>query len=118
MTTFISGVTDHSLQRAKERLSKNEKEACTYIIKAMERGTTSDAFRSQERMYLQNKENAYPGTKIRVYDGNCFVFTADTDDEICLTLFPLPGWFGKKKHYIGKTMIRNPRKYSRYFPVS
>lgn len=117
MTVFFNNITAHSLDRAKERLHKNRKEAYSYINKALTRGRSAEEFTSLERTYLENVQNRYRGRKTIVYDRNCFILTADA--QICLTVFPLPLWFGRKKQFEGKTRIRNPKRYyNRYCQCS
>lgn len=107
-------LTSHSISRAKERLHKNKKNACTYIKKAVERGRTADSFTSLERVYLEHLQESHSGRKTVIYDRNCFIFSPD--GSTCITVFPLPSWFGRKKQFDGKKRIRHSKKYSRNRP--
>ena len=100
--------TIHSLDRAKERLGMNKKVAIKQIRLALERGKTSEEFSSWERNFL-GKE-AYDGCKAIAYNGYCYIFN---DMDICVTMYPLPVWFGKKKHFDGKNRIKNYKSYSK-----
>lgn len=108
-TAYYETATYHSIIRAKERLGYNEKNALKQINRALERGKTADDFTSWERNYLQNEgsENTYA----IAYNNFCYIVGAD---GVCVTMYALPTWFGKKKHFDGKEKIRNAKAYSRY----
>lgn len=98
--------TIHSLDRAKERAGLNEKRAERLISLALERGKTADKFTSWERSYLKGEETE---EYIAVaYAGYCYLISYS---GTCVTMYPLPAWFGKKKHYNGKERIRDYKKY-------
>ena len=48
------------------------------------------------------------GKTVLYHAGYCFVLG---DDFICITMFPVPKWFGKKTKHCGKTYVRRPKKY-------
>lgn len=113
MTVFIYEATVHSMERIKERAGmKNSEEMARYIASAVARGKRAEEYTSIERKYLETVDRKESNRKAIAYDGMCFIFTAD--EEICITMFPLPAWFGKKKHFNGKTKIRHPHRYIHY----
>lgn len=111
--TTVSMATVHSLERAKERAGINEKKAYKMIDRALERGKRAEDFSSWERDYLR-EEGKGNATAI-AYNNYCFIVS---EDGFCLTVYPLPTWFGKKKHFKGKERIRNMKAYSRYSIIS
>lgn len=106
-------ITLHSLERAKERMGMNEKVAKKQIKHALERGKTADQFTSWERNYLEKE--AYGNCRAIAYNGYCYIFN---DDNTCVTMYSLPVWFGKKKHFDGKERIRNYKTYAKNLFVS
>ena len=108
-TAYYEIASYHSLTRAKERLGYNEKNALKQINRAKERGKTAENFTSWEREYLENEAGI--GTYAIAYNNFCYIIGAD---GICVTMYALPAWFGKKKHFDGKERIRNAKAYSRY----
>ena len=104
MTTY------HCIERAKERLGLNERKAIKMIELAIERGKTCDEFTSWERNYLEKecRDGSFPV----VYNDFCYILS---NSCICITLFPLPIWFGKKKRFDGKEKVRNAKKYSKSY---
>ena len=109
MSTLFCYATEHCLDRAKSRRGYNEKIASSNINKAIARGKSADFFTSWERDYLERI--SHEATAI-AYDGFCYIISTS---GFCITMFPLPPWFGKKKRFDGKTTIRNVKKYSRYY---
>ena len=101
-------ITLHSLKRAKERIGINEKTARKQIHLAFERGKTAEQFSSWEKSYLQAE--AHNDCYAIAYNGYCYIFSCDC---LCVTLYPLPSWFGKKKRFDGKTRIRNYKSYTK-----
>ena len=98
--------TIHCINRAKERAGVNEKRAERMVALAMERGKTADAFTSWERSYLKGEETE---EYIAVaFAGYCYLISYTGH---CVTMYPLPSWFGKKKHFDGKERIRDYKKY-------
>ncbi len=110
--SVTSMATVHSLGRIKERAGLNEKRAYKMIDLALQRGKTADHFTSWERNFLLN-ESKNNKTAI-AYNNYCYIVG---ENGFCITLFPLPNWFGKKKHFDGKERIRNIKAYSRYHCV-
>ena len=108
-TAYYEIASYHSIVRAKERLGYNSKNALKQITRALERGKTAEDFTSWERNYLmgEDRDNA----KAIAYDNFCYIVG---DDGKCVTMYELPAWFGKKKHFDGKERIRNAKAYSRY----
>ncbi len=100
--------TTHGLARTKERTGKNERSARKQIKRALERGKSYEAFSSWERKYLE--QEARDGCKAIAYDGYCYIFS---EYGFCVTMYPLPVWFGKKKRFDGKERIRNAKVYAR-----
>lgn len=102
MTTTL-----HAMERSKERLNlKNQRSAIKNIELAIKRGKRAEDFTSWERNYLFNE-----GTDDRyavAYNDFCYIVS---DEGCCITMFPLPSWFGKKKHFNGKERIRDYKKY-------
>lgn len=108
-TAYYEIASYHSIVRAKERLGYNEKNAIKQINRALERGKTADEFASWEKNYLQNEGSET--TYAIAYNNFCYIVG---DDGICVTMYALPNWFGKKKHFNGKEKIRNVKAYTRY----
>ena len=108
-TAFYEIASYHSIVRAKERLGCNERIALKQINRALERGKTAEQFSSMERTYLEEKCDGV--TRAIAYNNFCYIVGTD---GVCVTVFSLPTWFGKKKHYDGKEQIRNAKAYSRY----
>lgn len=98
--------TAHGLERAKERMGMNKKVATRQIQLAWERGKSAENFNSWERDFLSREK--FRNRKVVAYNGYCYIFTLD---GYCLTMYPLPEWFGKKKAYDGKKRIRNYKTY-------
>ena len=111
--TLTKGANDmttyHALQRTNERTGLNIKSSQRFIANAIERGKQSTDFTAKEREYLQRRESNKERRTV-VYNSYCLIVSAD---DICITIFQLPKWFGKKQ-YDGKQKIRNARKYIRY----
>ena len=45
-----------------------------------------------------------------VYQDAIYIFSAD---GVCVTLYPVPRWFGTRRNYDGKERIRNVRRFFR-----
>ena len=101
-------MTYHSIMRTKERAKLNEDAAKRMIVRAKEYGIPADEFHSEERRYLERMEEGEK--KVIYYSGYVFVLTSDS---ICITMFPVPQWFGKRNRFSGKTAIRNVKKYTK-----
>ena len=108
-TAYYEIASYHSLVRAKKRLGYNEKNAIKQINRALERGKTADDFTSWEREYLRNEGSET--TYAVAYNNFCYIIGSD---GVCVTMYALPAWFGKKKHFNGKEKIRNVKAYSRH----
>lgn len=105
MTTF-SKSTVHCLDRAKERAGFNERKAEKMIELALKRGKRAQDFSSWEHDYLCAE--ACDECIAVAYNGYCYIINPE---GFCITLYPLPAWFGKKKHFNGKERIRDYKKY-------
>lgn len=101
-------MTYHSIMRTKERAGMNELSSIRMIGRAKVRGKEANCFPAKERKYLEAK--APQGKHALYYSGFCFIFD---QEYICITMFPVPIWFGKKMNYWGKEEIQHPRKYMR-----
>lgn len=101
-----SFTTKHCIDRMKDRLGVNTHKAEKRISDAIERGLTAEAFSSWERSFLAKE--AHGDCTALAYNGYCYIINAN---NVCVTLYPLPAWFGKKKHFDGKEKIRNFKKY-------
>ena len=49
------------------------------------------------------------------YNNFCYIVS---EEGFCVTLYPLPVWFGKKKHFNGKERIRNMKAYARNYAMA
>ena len=107
MTTY------HGIQRTKERTGFNMKTSERFIENAIERGKEAEFFPTRERDYLLQKEEQ-EGCKALVYNTYCFIIGTDNN---CITMYSVPGWFGKKKHHDGKRKIKDIKKYIRYYDL-
>ncbi|MGN0487350.1 MAG: hypothetical protein ACI4GB_08985 [Acutalibacteraceae bacterium] len=105
--------TVHSVERAKERAGLNERKAYKMIDHALERCKRAEDFTSWERDYL--KGECKGNTTAIAYNNFCYIVN---EEEFCVTLYPLPAWFGKKKHFNGKERIRNMKAYSRNHTIA
>ena len=110
MMTTVSCSTLHSLDRAKERIGLNSKNAKKLIAHAFSRGKTTEDFKSWERSYLEKE--AYGECVAMAYSGFCYIFNPE---GACVTMYSLPSWWEKKKQFDGKTRIRNAKKYAKYY---
>lgn len=101
--------TVHSLERMKERCNiKNVKTAERNVNLAIERGKRAADFTSWERVYLNTE--AYSNCTAIAYNNLCYIVN---EENVCVTVYKLPAWFGKKKHFDGKERIRNYKKFCR-----
>ena len=111
-TTTFSAATFHSLDRAKERVGVKGKQAEKMIRLAVERGKGAECFTSQEKRYLEIASSK--GENAVAYNNFCYIIN---EYGMCITMYPLPGWFGKKKRFDGKKKIRDLKKYSRNYDL-
>ena len=100
MTTY------HAIQRTKERAGLNKRTGTRFITNAIKRGRGAEAFGSVEREYLRHESK--DGYRAIAYNAFCFIVSKDNN---CVTMYPLPSWFGKKRYYQGKLKIRDTKKY-------
>ena len=100
-------MTCHSLSRAKERVGLSQSAAIKFIDNAKINGKTPEEFPAKERKYMQNLEKG--GSVIYFAE---YIFILSEDDR-CITLYRVPGWFGKKNNFRGKEVIRNRHRYFR-----
>lgn len=112
--TFDPTITTlHGVQRAKERCNlKSIRTAEKQISLALKRGKCAEDCSSWERDYLERE--AYDDCIAIAYNNFCYIVNSR---GICVTLYPLPSWFGKKKQFNGKERIRNAKQYSRHHAV-
>lgn len=103
-----TAVTKHSVEKAKERLGVSRKYAEKRINDAIHRGKTAEDFSSWERSFLE--QEGKDGCRALAYNGFCYIISPLAT---CVTLYPLPSWFGRKKHFDGKEKIRKPKKYNK-----
>lgn len=93
---WIEEDTKHSLIRAKERAGLNEKRARKMMELARQRGIRSEECRwNIDKEFLDSRCNEE--VEAVAYNGYCFVL--DRMTKHCITVFPLPKDFGKKKTY-------------------
>lgn len=99
----------HSIDRARERCNlKRDKAAMRNIQLAYERGKRAADLTSWERDYLLAE--AHGDCTAIAYNRYCYIVSAT---GVCVTVYPLPRWFGQKKHFDGKERIRDYKKYVR-----
>ena len=98
--------TYHSIQRANERTRYNGKSAIRFISNGIERGKTANDFTQSERKYLLDKQ--HDNCIAKAYNGFCLIINEVGE---CVTIYPLPEWFGKKRYYKEKSRIRNAKRY-------
>ena len=109
MTIDTTIVTIHGVSRAKERCNvKNVRSAEKNVSLAVQRGKRAEDCTSWEREYLSKE--AYDNCIAIAYNNFCYIVNSA---GACVTLYPLPAWFGKKKHFDGKERIRNYKQYCR-----
>ena len=107
MTIDTTIVTLHGVDRAKERCNiKNVRSAEKNVTLAIQRGKRAQDCASWERSYLQKE--GYNNCNAIAYNNFCYIVNAE---NVCVTIYPLPTWFGKKKHFNGKERIRNYKQY-------
>ena len=96
----------HSIVRANERTRYSGDTAVRFIENGLQRGKAADEFSQDENRYLKRASNR--GCTALAYNGFCLIVNGEGK---CVTLFPLPAWFGKKRFYERKVLICNARKY-------
>ena len=105
--------TYHSLVRAKERLGLKAEAAEREIRRAFTEGLDASEFNSREKEYLIGKE--IYGAAAKVYRGSCYIFS---EEGVCITVYKVPAWFGRRQFFDGKKKIRNPKDYYRHYSVT
>ena len=101
----------HSMERARERCNlKNDEVAARSIDLAYERGRSAGDLASWERNFLLSKSQG--NCSAVAYNNYCYIMS---DTGVCVTVYELPRWFGRKKHFDGKARIRDYRKYMRNY---
>ena len=100
-------MTYHSIQRTRERTGLSFDGSVKLIEKAVERGMRPAELPGRERRFVERKAE-----NIIYYRGYLFVLG---DDEECVTMYEAPNWFCRKGNFDGKTLIRNRKKYLRYY---
>lgn len=107
---MVFNATQHSIERAMERIRLNEHEAERKIDIALKRGKCADNYTSsRERKYLEKQ--SYNAIAL-AYDNYCYLFSYQGE---CITVYALPDWWEKKKMYRGKEKIRKPKKYVSFY---
>lgn len=106
----VSMATVHSLVRAKDRLNLNEQKAERLINQAIKKGKRANEFSSWERRFLE--QECGDGSEAIAYNNYCYIIN---ENGFCITMYPLPAWFGKKKRFDGKDYIRNIKNYVRNY---
>jgi hypothetical protein len=107
-------MTYHAVKRTQERAGFNIEGSERFISTAIKRGKSAEMFGSREREYLLWQESK-EGCRTIVYSTFCFIVS---EDGLCITMFDLPAWFGRKRHYSGKHIIRDAKRYIRYYVQS
>jgi len=104
-----TNITRHCLIRAKERLNKNHKDVNRLVKLASVRGKDACDFTSSfEKNFM--RKGYKKSSAMKVYNNVCYIFN---ENHKCVTLYRVPSWFLKKKHFNGKERIRNIKKYLR-----
>jgi hypothetical protein len=103
--------TQHSIERAKDRIGMNPRAAEHFMRNALERGKDKTMFTcEQKRRWLIAKEDAC-GYKALVYNDMCVIVS---QDDRVITLYEVPGWFRRSTRYSGKERIRNQAKFAKF----
>ena len=105
MTTY------HAVQRTQERAGMNASKAERFVKNAVKRGLGAEAFKSIEHEYLKSF-NDESGCRAIAYNSYCFIVSVD---DVCITMFSLPNWFGKNnkdKQHKKKQKLRDVTKYT------
>ena len=82
------------------------------IRRAAVNGTDIMDLSSKDRAYFESMVDIAK-RKAVIYAGYCFIFS----EEYCVNILKVPKKIGKKTNYIGKTQIRNPKKYAKHYDV-
>lgn len=104
-------VSIHGHIRSKERCKlKSSRAVQKNATLALQRGKRAEDLRSWERSYLLQASGL--GKVAVAYQGYCYIFSGG---NVFVTVFRLPVWFGKPKHFEGKERIRDYKKYCRNY---
>lgn len=110
LSTIEAIVTNHGYERAEQRLGLTKEQADRKIRNVLAKGRDYTKFTSKEKQYLRSQERK--GARAFAYDGFCYIIA---DDNVCITTYRLPSWFGKSRNYDGKTKIKNLKKYNQNY---
>ena len=100
--------SEHSFERAKKRAGLSKKKAAKLMELAKERGKGFEECRwSKDRAYLVGRTNNI--AVALAYNGFCFIFDRETCR--CITMYPLPKSFGKKKTFYNTRSKRTECEY-------
>jgi len=102
MTTY------HAVQRTQERAGMNVGKAERFVRNAVKRGLGAESFKSIEYEYLKSYDDK-DGCRAVAYNSYCFIISGD---DVCITMFSLPDWFGKNNKNKKKQKLRDVTKYS------
>ena len=102
----------HGLHRTMERLNCREDQAYRFIRNAYERGTVITALPfAKQRQYLELRGERYGQQEYRVYK-DCLWVYSPAPESVLITVFPVPDYFSKRSHYVGKDRIRDFKRYA------
>lgn len=103
-------ITEHSIERAMERIGLERDAAERFLLNGMVRGKSGEFYSGKEKRFLETHAKGECLSSI-AYNGYCLVMS---DDQVCLTVYALPEWFGKKEYYDHKERIRNAKKFMKF----
>lgn len=103
-------ITEHSIERAMERIGLERDAAERFLLNGMVRGKSGEFYSGKEKRFLETHAKGDRLSSI-AYNGYCLVMC---DDQVCLTVYALPDWFGKKERYNHKERIRKAKKYMKF----
>lgn len=99
-------MTRHCMNRVEDRRGLKGNSAKKLVENAKIAGKTDEDFSGREKYFLKSK-GEYKCVA-RYYSGFIFIFSLD---NVCITMYQAPEWFGKAGRYDGKREIRDSRKY-------
>ena len=88
----------HCFARGYQRFDLSAADVVNITERAYFRGKASGDYSGKESRYLRRKE-ACGGCDVRVLAGIIFVFDSL---ELCVTMYPVPAWFGKERRHAAK----------------
>lgn len=108
-------LTQHSIERAKLRIrSKSTNYSKKQVQMAYERGRRAEDLCSWERNYMEKQKRNQCDEPV-AYNGFCYIFAVyrEREEAICLTVYPLPPWFNRRKshYYHKKERIKDIKNY-------